>query len=146
MTADEIAFWSMIGSWVSGIATFFATAVAAMALTSWRKQDRAKSRKEVKISFINYAFALSQYPLRGNEDMTLEDKLKLMDAKLKLTDALGCCIQKIILCEDKDFLKKYINELFAQLQTAHAYYTLTNQGLVRVLELANKLATLSYDI
>lgn len=146
MTADEISFWSMIGSWVSGIATFLATAVAAIALTSWRKQERAKSRKEVKISFINYAFAISQFPLSGGKDMTQEKKLKLTDDKLKLTDALGCCIQKIILCEDKGFLKKNIHELFAQLLTAHAKYTLTHQGVERVHELANKLATLNYDI
>lgn len=139
MTTDEIAFWSMIGSWVSGIATFLATAVAAIALTSWRKQDRAKSRKEVKISFVDYAFAISQFPLSEVTDVTLENKLKL-------TDALGCCIQKLILCEDKKFLKKYINELFAQLQFAHAKYTLTHQGVERVHELANKLATLNYDI
>jgi len=139
MTSDEIAFWSMIGSWVSGIATFLATAVAAAALNSWRKQDRAKSRREVKASFISYAYALSDHPVRKNSEINL-------DNVVILTKAFGNCVEKMILCEDKKFLKRYVNKTFAELQNAQHEYLETGDDLNKVHEIVNKLATTNYDI
>ncbi|UYK97794.1 hypothetical protein [Pantoea stewartii] len=139
MTSDEIAFWSMIGSWVSGIATFLATAVAATALTSWRQQERAKRRKELKVSFIRHAYALS-------DNQLIKDSDNYHDRVLVLTRSLGNCVEKLILCEDKEFLRKHINKRFTELQTIHEEYLKTGKGLDKVHGIVNKLATLNYDL
>ena len=35
--AADWAFWSMIGTWLSALATLFAAIIAVLAIRSWRK-------------------------------------------------------------------------------------------------------------
>jgi len=62
MSADTIAFWSMIGTWFSGIATLVAAIAAFRALGTWKEQERIKDLKELKSSIFNYRNILIEMP------------------------------------------------------------------------------------
>lgn len=136
--AAEWAFWSMVGTWVSGVGTILAALFAAFALNSWRKQDRAKSRRELKIALLKYSYALSDYPLEKNREDYLENRLKIYQA-------LGDCVEKIILCEDKKFLRKYVNLKFSELQTVHREYVDDPGAKEKLQKMANALATINIE-
>lgn len=132
------AFWSMVGTWVSGIGTILAALFAAFSVNSWRKQDKAKSRREVKVALLKYSYALSDFPLKENDDNYLENRLKIYQA-------LGNCVEKIVLCEDKKFLRKYINVKFSELQCVHREYVDDPNAIGKLQELANALATINIE-
>ncbi|WP_222890221.1 hypothetical protein [Enterobacter sp. C2] len=136
--AADWAFWSMVGTWFSGVGTILAALFAAFSLNSWRKQDRAKSRREVKVALLKYSYALSDYPLDKNSEDYLENRLKIYQA-------LGNCVEKIILCEDKKFLRKYVNVKFSELQSVHREYVDDPNAKEKLQEMANTLATINIE-
>lgn len=132
------AFWSMVGTWVSGIGTILAALFAAFSLNSWRKQDRAKSRREVKVALLKYSYSLLDYPLVKGSEHYLENRKKLYQA-------LGDCVEKIILCEDKKFLKKHVTEKFSELQSVHREYVDDPNALAKLQKIATALATINIE-
>lgn len=139
MTSDDIAFWSMIGSCASAVATFSATIVGALALTSWRKQDRAKSRQEIKGTLIRYTYQLIDFPLR-KDDINYNNKAVI------LNKMFGDCLEKVILCEDKKFLKKHFGKRFEKFVEKHQQYLKTGEGEKELKEIVDELSTIKYDL
>lgn len=52
--AAEWGFWSMIGAWVSAMATLTAAIVGFLAINVWRKQEEAKELKDFRVAAFRY--------------------------------------------------------------------------------------------
>ncbi|HBR4257287.1 TPA: hypothetical protein L9U77_005054 [Klebsiella pneumoniae] len=71
--AADWAFWSMIGTWLSALATLFAAIIAVLAIRSWRKHEEALELKEFRVSAYNYNVALIRAPLYNSDDLSEHD-------------------------------------------------------------------------
>ena len=72
IAARDAAYWaylSMIGTWVSAIATLIAAVVAFWAIRGWRVQEEAHELKEFRISAYNYHNAMIRVPEYNSEDL-----------------------------------------------------------------------------
>lgn len=61
-TADCIAAWAMIGTWVSGLATIGALFFAGSALSTWKEQEKLKVKLDFKRSIHDYFSVLAKLP------------------------------------------------------------------------------------
>lgn len=56
--AAKWSYWSMIGTWISAIATLSAAVVGLFALNGWRKQEEAKELKDFRVAAYSYGNSL----------------------------------------------------------------------------------------
>ena len=72
--AADWAFWSMIGAWISAIATLAAAVIGFCALNGWRKQEEVRELKEFRVAAFRYENALIFAPKYMTVDISEQDK------------------------------------------------------------------------
>jgi len=60
--AADWAYWSMLGTWLSAIATFLAACVALWAIKGWREHEEALELREFRIKGYYYVISLMRAP------------------------------------------------------------------------------------
>lgn len=68
------AFWSMVGAWISAIATLAAAVIGFCALNGWRKQEEVGELKEFRVAAFRYENALIFAPKYMTADISEQDK------------------------------------------------------------------------
>lgn len=84
--AADWAFWSMVGTWVSGVATLFAAMVAAWAVSGWRKQEEAIELKEFRVTAYGYHVSLIRAPHINSNKLSQQDFLAVQQTYYALNE------------------------------------------------------------
>lgn len=72
--AADWAFWSMVGAWISAIATLAAAVIGFYALNGWRKQEEVRELKEFRVAAFRYENALIFAPKYMTVEISEQDR------------------------------------------------------------------------
>lgn len=136
-------FWTIataIGTWLAAIATFTAAIVALVAMSSWKKQEKAKAFKNVMMGLRAFLFELEAMPdklnaIHGPRTIMLKDEEHKSAIKLYTP----CCESwggYRVFSSNKDLVKAWDNVNF---NITSYLYRGNNKDIKKTTNLVNEL-------
>lgn len=123
--AADWAYWSMLGTWVSAIATFIAAGVALWAITGWRKHEEAIELRDLRVTAFNYHTSLIRAPEKNSRSQNEHDFLRVQQTYNALNEFYVSTLKMHSAISRGKVSEVY--EKFADVQRQYIDGTLTNE-------------------
>jgi hypothetical protein len=150
IATQDSAEWVMYGAiaaWVAAIGSIATLAYAAMALKTWKQQEKTKIRKEFKRSLLALDYAIHMMPDNWNSQIAISMKIRATsfavsgnsEIAFNLSELKKCwhdAISAWVMCEGL-LIKTSLTKSWAELSEIYGRYI---QGYVGKKEILDKLA------